>query len=361
MPCSHTSWLRLSDKNHEVSLQVSDRPKRLLAAVGPEGSRSSSLVLLIGNHQKAEAIRKLGIAYRSERGQRGHADIHLFIAPKEKLSSPTIVADGDLPIHNRMQSRSPPSRCHEMTDYSLSSSDGGGQRTSQHADMVYHRLLLPFADVVCLFLDDLGGVNLAARKFAAWLNYGRASSSSVLPYLFLVAEEGRGEDHIIAEFERGVREETSISLLTRFQGVQAVSLSARSSPRHRQRYKYCQWHKFQDDLSHLIECTTETRIKTRHLYSMEHLVAFLQHATTLLSSWTGPFNFISASRAQHSIGTDLELHLSNFLDRISSVEDFKSFALPVIASSLILDHYSPRMHRTYIHWQKKALNTDRFI
>ncbi|KID94906.1 patatin-like phospholipase, partial [Metarhizium majus ARSEF 297] len=221
MPCSHTSWLRLSDKNHEISLQVSDRPKRLLAAVASKRSKSSSLVLLIGNHQKAEAIRKLGIAYRSESGQRGHADIHLFIAPKDRFSSPTIVADGDLPIHNRAQSRSPPSRCHEMTHSSLSSSDGGRQKTSQHAEMVYHRLLLPFADVVCLFLDDLGGVNLAARKLAAWLNYGRASSGSVLPWLLLVAEDGRGENNIIAEFERGVRDETSISLLTRFQGVQA--------------------------------------------------------------------------------------------------------------------------------------------
>ena len=214
--------------------------------------------------------------------------------------------------------------------------------------MVYYRLLLPFADVVCLFLDDLGGVNLAARKLAAWLNYGRASSGSVLPWLLLVAEDGRGENNIIAEFERGVRDETSISLLTRFQGVQAVSLSARSSPRCKQRYKHRQWHKFQDELLHLIECATETRIKTRYLYSMEHLVAFLQHATTLLSSWSGPFNFISVSRAQHPIGADLELHLSNFLDRISSVEDFKTFALPVIASSFILDHYSPRMHRKYI-------------
>ncbi|KHO10731.1 MYND finger family protein [Metarhizium robertsii ARSEF 23] len=344
MPCSHTSWLRLSEKTHEVSLQVSDRPTRLLAALGSEGSMSSALVLFIGNMQKAEAVRKLGINYRSERGRRGHADVHLFIAPKGKFSMPTIVAEGDLPIHNRMQSRSPPSRCHEATDYSLSCSDGGGKWTSKHADMVYHRLVLPFADVVCLFLDDLGGVNLAARKLAAWLNYGRASSSSVLPWLFLVAEEGRSGDHMIADFERGVRAETSINLLTRFQGVRAVSLSARSSPRHKQCYIYRQWHKFQDELSDLIDCATETRIKARYLYSMKHLVAFLHHAATLISSSPGPFNFISASRARHSIGADLELHLSDFLNRISSFEDFKTFALPVIASSFILDHYSPRMH-----------------
>ena len=100
MPCSHTSWLRLSENNHEVSLQVSDRPKRLLATLGSKDSEPCGFIVLIGNQHKAEAIRKLGINYRSERGQRGHADVHLFVAPKGKFRASNIVAESDIPRHN---------------------------------------------------------------------------------------------------------------------------------------------------------------------------------------------------------------------------------------------------------------------
>lgn len=345
MPCSHTSWLRLSENNHEVSLQVSDRPKRLLTTLGSKDSEPCGLILLIGNQQKAEAIRKLGINYRSEHGQRGHADVHLFAVPNGKLRVSSFIAESDVPRHNRMQSRSPPSRCHESTEYTLPSSDGQRQKTGQFADMVHHQLLLPFADVVCLFLDDLGGLSIAAHRLAAWINYGRPSTSSVLPWLLLVTEEGNRTETVFAALEKGVREKTSISLLTRFQGVRVVGLSARTSPRHRQCYRYRQWNTFQRELSDILDYTKEARAKHRHLYSAKHLVAFLRHATTLIASPPCPFNFILASRFRRQVSPDLDSHLSNFLNRISSLDEFKSFAVPMIASSFLLDNYSPRMHR----------------
>jgi hypothetical protein len=211
--------------------------------------------------------------------------------------------------------------------------------------MVHHQFVLPFADVVCLFLDDFGGVNIAAHRLAAWINHGRPSTSSVLPWLLLVTDKGITTETTITAFEKGVREKTSINLLTRFRGVRVVGLSARSSPRHRKCYRYRQWNTFHRELSDMLDCTNEARAKDRYLYSATHLVAFLRHATTLIAAQRCPFNFILASRFRRQISPDLGSHLSDFLDRISSLDEFKSFAVPVIASSFLLDNYSPRMHR----------------
>lgn len=332
-----------------MALQVSDRPKRLLAAIGPEPAEGSALVLFIGNKRKADAIRRLGLNYRSSSGQRGHGDVHLFVVPNGQLPRPTIIADSDIPNHNRVQSWRATSRCHEATDYPLASEDTSRQGPRNAADIVYQRLLFPFADVVCIFTDDIGGMTVAARRLAAWLNCGRPSNGPVLPWLLVVVEEKVKRGGIVDELERRVTAHTGIELSTRFEGIRAVHLSARPNLRHRQRYKYRHWASFDRELCGLVECSGRMRAESSHLYSTKHLTAYLRHATALIPVRSEPFDFISASRATNRISSNLEFHLSDFLNRVETIETFKGFGIPVIASSVILDHYSPRMHRKRNH------------
>lgn len=57
-----------------------------------------------------------------------------------------------------------------------------------------------------------------------------------------------------------------------------------------------------------------------------------------------PFNFISASRRYNPVASDLEEHLSNFLRHVGKPTELTEFAVPMIASSFLLDNYPPGAH-----------------
>jgi hypothetical protein len=56
------------------------------------------------------------------------------------------------------------------------------------ADDILPRLLSPFADVFCLFSDDLGGFRQIAQRLALWLNQSRSPTptKTALPSVVVV-------------------------------------------------------------------------------------------------------------------------------------------------------------------------------
>ena len=88
------------------------------------------------------------------------------------------------------------------------------------------------------------------------------------------------------------------------------------------------------------------RKESRILFSAQHLGAFLSQACAhFAESPRESFNFIQASRIDNLPALDLKEHLTRFLLKINSLLDLRSFAVPLIASSLLLDNYPPDMHR----------------
>lgn len=82
------------------------------------------------------------------------------------------------------------------------------------------------------------------------------------------------------------------------------------------------------------------------LFSATHFAAFFRQAVHHIArSFTHPFDFIKRSRMNNEVGLDYQGHLSRFL-RLGYEHHLSPGALTfIIASSILMDAYPPRMHR----------------
>ncbi|KAH7303139.1 acyl transferase/acyl hydrolase/lysophospholipase [Stachybotrys elegans] len=317
--CKHTRWLRLSRNNQDLDLEVSDRPQRLLDNLKAPDTQYPSLIAVVGNQSKLRWLNHVGINVAGPRGVRGHGEIQSCV----------VIFDGDVPSHNRFARPCRPQTCHEA---------------SVQADDLYRRLLLPFLDVICFFATDLGGVEQKPLP-----------AVDLRPYLVIVIDEGIERD-AMAAFDDRIRAETGIDLHCHFRDLHIVSLSksenvGQKSSRggRRNSRQNSQWKRLQSKLVKLLSLSRQARVDTGYLFSARHLAGLLRHAAKLTSELSHePFDWVR-----------IECALDQFLAHFESFASLTQFGLPVIASSFLLDHYVPGMHRLAgFHQQWTAIHSD---
>ncbi|GKT68914.1 patatin family protein [Colletotrichum tofieldiae] len=205
-------------------------------------------------------------------------------------------------------------------------------------------MLFPFADVVCLFADDVGGVEVVAQRLASWLTLETPSTSSVRPWLVVVTNGGE-ESSARNQLLQAVRKRTNVHASERFHGVRVISLADTSPKSLRRRLHSLRWDILSNELSYMAETKRVERVLASCLFSATHLAGLLRHATAQLGDADAPpLNFLAVSRLDNPVAADLQAHLARFLTHCDSVDTLKRFAVPVIASSFLLDHYPPGMH-----------------
>ncbi|KAK2024520.1 hypothetical protein LX32DRAFT_705335 [Colletotrichum zoysiae] len=345
--CKHTSWLRVSNKDQAYVIESSDRAQRLLDSLPRPDSQYPSTLLLIGNAAKRIAMQKLGVDITRPNTTRGHGEIHLALAPGGASGErPTLIADADIPPHKRCGRPRQSMLCHELVTRSIATPEGVAvpSMAVEAGDRVYNRMLFPFADVVCVFADDVGGVEIVAQRLASWLELEAPSASSVRPWLVVVTNGGE-EDSARCQLLQAVRKRTNVHVSERFHGVRVMSL-ADTSPRSLRRHLQSpRWDILTNELTYMTETKRVERVLASCLFSATHLARLLRHATEQLGDADAlPLNFLAVSRLDNPVAADLQAHLARFLAHCDSVEALKRFAVPVIASSFLLDHYPPGMH-----------------
>ncbi|KAM0742696.1 hypothetical protein ACQRIT_002873 [Beauveria bassiana] len=351
MLCKHTAWLRLVRENNEYAVQVTDRPRRVLGRAEDHLARDApELVFMLGNWRKVAALRELAVERRVY--SRIDGEVHLLAGSLSGHGGRSLlVAETDVGFRNKVSRGTAFSRCHELTRRGLAPA---AHRASDESVMnwMINRLILPFAGVVCVFISDLGGIRGVARHLDLWLENGLPSDSPILPWLLLVDDgsERRSKDLILKDlyrFMRGAAPDEhgtptiAVELMTRFAGIRVASLNTAAHAR-----KQPQWDEFRDELADLVDKARENRTREWHLYTGEHLCELMNHTAGLISlpSAPAPLDFVSVTRSRRPVPGHLESVLSDFLGCIDSFELLLSFAVPVIASSIIFDHYMTRMH-----------------
>ncbi|KAK1486372.1 phospholipase, partial [Colletotrichum abscissum] len=313
---------------------------------------------MIGNAAKRVALQRLGVDITRPNTTRGHGEIHLNKAPVGASGArPTLIADADVPPHKRLGRPRKSTLCHEVVARPLSISHGGNISTMPSAmpsamspttleasDHVYNRMLLPFADAVCFFADDIGGVEVVAQRLASWLSLSTPSTSSVRPWLVVVVngdEEDSARNHLL----QSIRKRTNAHVSERFHGVRVISLADKTPKSLRRRLDSLRWDILSNELSYMTETKRVERVLASCLFSATHLAGLLRHATEHVGgAGAPPLDFLAVSRLDNPVAADLPAHLAGFLTHCDSVDDLKRFAVPVIASSFILDQYPPDMH-----------------
>lgn len=343
--CKHTRWLRLSRKDKRFVLETSDRAQRLLDNLPRPEEQSPSLITLVGNHAKLQALRELGISSIGA-SKRGHGEIHLSLLPSsEHTDNPILIADGNVPLQNRLGRPWKPQLCHELSVRPFPD-DLTFEKPVNIADYIYHRALFPFTDVICFFATDLGGIKRVVQHLARWMDKGQPSSLDIHPWLIIVVDDGVEQD-VLAMFWELIRTEMSMDITDRFAGVRIVSLiGTLSRCKGRRRSRRDPWGRLSHEIVNISHLARQARQRANCLFSARHLAGFLQHSTVRTTEAPRePFDFVLTSRLGNPIAPDLEIHLSRFLEHFRSSDSLKRFAIPVIASSFILDHYPPGMHR----------------
>lgn len=336
MYCTHSAWTRVSKSDGETTVQVTDSPSRALAASGDD--EHPSFILLVGSHRKSEALQSLGLT--SYKYPLRHGEIHLRKAPGNTYKWPLLVAESSIPNDYILRRAWRPSNCHEIMNITLDLDLTGVRQVSSH---LHRHLVLPFADVICLFVDDIGGMDITARRLCEWFRLGRSSTRQTLPHLLLITEENikKGD---MQRFEESVKALAGIDTRACFTTIRGLSLSTWWDLRHSRSRKLRHWSRFVQELYSLLSLAREARALTKTMYSATHLNFFLVEAAQRLK-YLNTFDFVKATRVHNPVSKEISNHLTNFLKHISTFYQLKSFAIPILASSLIVDHYAPNMHR----------------
>jgi hypothetical protein len=342
--CRHTCWLKPWSLGIETGVEVTDRPQRLLKEFENPDAESAGLLVLIGNQSKQAAFKKLSFQTGRIRARAG-GEVHLLVSSlKENRRKRIVIADTDA---SGPQSKLPllsASACHAVKIYTDTK-----QQVPEDAldyEKLLRKTLLPSADVVCIFVDDLGGFGESLKRLRFWLQSGPPSTSPVRPHILLVVKQEWRQRHEI-DLQKFVAEHRSRSLNPSFSGITLVGVPRMSGKsRRRSGGQTRRWQVLSSELSKALETSRQARRRYDSIFSVHHLAHFLQYAASVALSVTAePFSFVKISRLHRGIAPDLSDHIKNFLGKFESFKTFQQVAIPLVASSLLLDHYSPGMHR----------------
>ena len=92
--------------------------------------------------------------------RRAYREIHLYIYALSTFSSrPVLVAKGDLPSLNKLRVLAT-KKCHETASRPLNARTLTTPALSKSANKIYFRLLSPFTNVFCFFVDNVRKLKL---------------------------------------------------------------------------------------------------------------------------------------------------------------------------------------------------------
>jgi hypothetical protein len=245
-----------------------------------------------------------------------------------------LIADTNIPLNNRVSRPIKAQRCHESFVHSIVDIDTQLEKPVDVADIIYQDMLLPFADLICLFVNDLGGLAKVAKRIAVWL---RAEQPSKTPPWLVLVVEGIEPQSCLEELEY-------LKSTNRVQGLH-IHQTYTTNRRTKSNLQSIKSNKLELELRALCKQTQTAKIKKGLLFSARHLAGFF-HYTGKHPAFIEkrPLNFIQISRFDHPVTNDLKFHLHNFLKNFKSANLLMKFAIPTIASSFILDQYPPGMH-----------------
>lgn len=349
--CGHSYWLGLATQGDGVTLRESDRLRTLTDYIQYPDLQKPSLFVLIGHGAKSVALRESFGVKRTQRFRNretaGGIHLHLDSSTISTGSGrPVLLADADFTCHpsKAMVTSTTQDKCHDTTSHDINWA--ASMPLGDIATKVYTRLLFPFADVFCFFSSDLGGFRQVAVYVAAWLQEGSSSSlpKSTHPTIIIVSDKipvgTASEKEAKKAFLWILSEETTKNPLEQFADIDVVALHPAGTISSQARYR-----SLKERLMNASDQIRARRENARYLFSATHFRTLVNYACAHFTKTIDqPFKFIEASRTYNPVASDLHDHISTLLRCVRTHVGLTEFAVPVIASSFLLDNYPPEAH-----------------
>ncbi|KKZ60140.1 hypothetical protein EMCG_05062 [[Emmonsia] crescens] len=162
--CDHVAWLELIEGDAGPHLIYGWRLACLLKELEAPGEQHPQVTFFIGWKRKNEALRQFCNGQFRPRNRHQSNAINLHLDPASVTSQHSqFFADWDCTRWDILPAVNSPKTCHCEEIISV---NWPHRALSDPYDLIIARLLFQFCDVVCIFVDDIGG----AEKTCSLLN-----------------------------------------------------------------------------------------------------------------------------------------------------------------------------------------------
>lgn len=329
----NAAWFQIVQNDPGPSLCYNGRLAQLVQQMASPATQRPGLVCFLGRRGKNRALHQLLPDCRTAAGD----DVCLQLDGRTYSSDhPILVADCDpntVPVHAQW----PPSPQKRLPI------GWAKEDSAPILDIFLSRLVFPFAHVVCVFANDVGGLDGVQTMVHTWalLAY-RASSASCRPRLLIVVETKElGISHALPEtncFVRDLLQHPEVA--DAFGSIHLLHLSGGPELSPAARYR-----PVKEEVLKALDWSYRDRAEHRILFSACHLNALFERALVhACRDHQRPFDWIRAARGSDVRGLQWAMQISDFLSpRLDLPWGTK---VSMIASSLLVDAFPPGSHGT---------------
>lgn len=345
--CDHSAWLHLISGKSGFSVCYQNRFERVIEQLTNPEAKSPGLAFFLGRRKKDTALCQI-FPQNNLKRRCVQGSIRLE-ADKASLKSdhPILFADTD----PNLQIITDDQCCLSCHSHRIVSLPWAAAVPHLLQDTILSRLLFLFTDVICLFADDVGGLDGVKTLLTSWATIGSASSlpSTVRPRLLVISQEDLSSStYNLLErenFRDDLLQDTGLDLSQTFASIKAIVLPGEHlSP-------FARHTKLRKKIAREFHLARRSRTAASAAFSGTHQSALFDSALNHVShSIQEPFDFARAAREANPLGTNYSAHVENFLSLTMAqaipIEAVCSF----IASSVLMDAYPPNMHsESYSH------------
>jgi hypothetical protein len=326
--CDHTSWLSFHN-NEQVALRQTSALYDIVARLDTAAQKYPSLVVLTGDLNDTGRLCELGLKSRKRADTESYGGLRLQLDHSTAFSEyPVLVAHGCVEAFDRTEPEPAMAPCHTHAIRELRWS---GASSEPAASVFFHRLLQPFAQLVCFFISEGESPQHTASRLRDWCEVHRDVGQQ--PRLLIVAAPG--ETRSAAEIQRQLTELFQMHL-----DPSIISLLPHVSV-HGWREQQTLQDRIRSELSH----SREHRARDCTLLSAVHFESLFSRACDhLVASGSEPFDVLASSRLHRPVSPSLGEHVADLLSGVHSYEELTDSAGPFIAECLRLDNYTHDVH-----------------
>ena len=338
--CRHTDWVEISRTPRHLRLSDPGRLGRLVRELGRPAQQYPQIVLCIGKEEKRKLIAQIlldqSVTRSSSKGTLSPNGLSGIFSDKSQVDvdRPMFFAnchlDGTIPDSRQF-------KCHETK----SSHNAWPLSCRRVYDSILTSLLFPFSNLVCLFAEDLGGVDTVLDKVESWSATERQTDLAdfarrALPRVCVIAS-GPPDDRAQVQQEAWNSRLQRLDYGNHFSSVQVLRFNKDSIQDFHRNFRLL----LLDELE--ISCAMKQRHRVR--FNAEHLSGFFSRAISHLAADPGErFSFISASRTFRPVPPAYPKQISGLLRSRAQQGVGLDQVFTLIASCLLLDAYPRGSH-----------------
>lgn len=320
------SRLAVLDHNrlHHVISELSD----------PEG-QYPSLCVFLGGKAKDYALQQL---YPSNNIRRHMSDAQIklrYNVASFETRQPILIVDGNIPRADESPTKR---RLEAGIEFPVS---WDCHSAAQMILVLWARLVFIFADVVCIFINDLSSLERTVDFLVNCLQFGTASPfpRKLLPRALFIfgasKESATPENELLYQSlrDRGCSDLSGLFSSTSSMDLRGDSLSDTA--------KYQQMKSF---IAGQVNAISSIRQEYQARPNGIHLTALLRSALQhILSDPISPFNFVRATREDRPVRLRAQSNLTHYLEAGHRANLHLYELAPSISSALFMDHFVPKI------------------